>query len=156
MGNSANRDSAKAAIQERRAQALELRKRGYSYRDVAKALGVSVQVAHAYVKDAIAAIPVEAAEIVRAMELERCDRLWNSLQTKIKDGDPHAVQAAIRVLDRRAKYLGLDAPAVTEITGKDGGPIHISETQAAQDDLLSRLARIAAAGGPGAGGSQPK
>jgi hypothetical protein len=46
-----------------------------------------------------------------------------SLAPGIKDGDPRAVLAAIRIMERRAKLFGLDAP--TTIAGPDGAPVTI-------------------------------
>lgn len=34
-----------------------------------------------------------------------------------------AVDRILRIMERRAKLLGLDAPTKTELTGKDGGPV---------------------------------
>jgi hypothetical protein len=51
----------------------------------------------------------------RALDLVRIDRALVGLEPKIAKGDPRAVLALVRVLDRRAKLLGLDAPARVDI-----------------------------------------
>ncbi|MGA7121197.1 MAG: hypothetical protein WBY94_13920 [Polyangiaceae bacterium] len=140
MGNSVKRDIASAKMQEQRRSALELRKRGLTYPQNAKAMGLALSNAPKAVQQAIADIPKELAEDVRLLELERLDRMLAGMWPKAVAGDPKAVAAAVKIMDRRAKYLGIDAPVRTELTGKDGGPI---ETKSGYDDLLTKLARIA-------------
>ena len=103
-------------------------------------MGLALSNAHKAVQQAIADIPKELAEDVRLLELERLDRMLAGMWPKAIAGDPKAVAAAVKIMDRRAKYLGIDAPVRTELTGKDGGPI---ETKSGYDDLLTKLARIA-------------
>lgn len=52
-------------------------------------------------------------------------------------GDPRFLDKVSWCIDRRCKLLGLDAPHKSEVTGKDGGPIVISDLT---DEQLKRLA----------------
>jgi hypothetical protein len=109
-------------IAERRAIALELRKAGGSYREIARQLSVDVHTAHADVGAELTAIretTVERAEELRALELQRFDEMTSGLWPQIRAGSPPAVSAAIRVSERRSRLLGLDEPVVTksELTG---------------------------------------
>ena len=140
MGNSVKRDKSLAATQEKRRQALELRKRGLTYPQIAKAMGVALSNAHCFVQQAIADIPREPAGEVLLMELERLDRMLAGMWPKAIAGNEKAVTAAVKIMDRRARYLGIDAPVRAELTGKDGGPI---ETKSGYDDVLGKLARLA-------------
>ena len=113
------------AIAERRAIALELRKAGSAYRAIAQQLGVDVHTAHADVAAELGALretTIGHAEELRALELERFDRMLEGLWPKIRDGNPPAVLAAVRVAERRSRLLGLDALVVTksELTGSLG------------------------------------
>ena len=104
---------------ERRAQALELRKRGMSYRQIGQELGVSRNTAHRYVTEELDELRAEtraSAEQLRDLELERLDQYLARLQPKIEDGDEKAIATALRVQERRAKLTGLDAPQRTEVT----------------------------------------
>jgi len=109
-------------IAERRVRALELRKSGSSYRQIAEALAVDTHTAWADVASELAALRettvVEATEL-RALELERLDGMTSGLWPHIQAGSPPAVSAAVRVSERRAKLLGLDEPTATrtEISG---------------------------------------
>jgi len=52
---------------------------------------------------------------VRALELERCDRLQAAVWPAATQGDVAAVAAVLRIMERRARYLGLDAPVLVDV-----------------------------------------
>ena len=109
-------------IAERRVLALELRKAGGSYREIARQLGVDVHTAHADVNAELAALretAVAEATELRALELARLDGMNLGLWPGVEAGSPPAVSAAVRVSERRAKLLGLDEATTTrtEISG---------------------------------------
>jgi hypothetical protein len=110
------------AIVERRARVFELRKRGSSYREIGRALGIDVHTAHADVAAEIAALrdtTVTQATELRALELERLDAMNAGLWSQIEKGSPTAVSAGVRVIERRCRLLGIDAPVAsrTEVSG---------------------------------------
>ncbi|MFF8769120.1 hypothetical protein [Kitasatospora sp. NPDC015120] len=68
-----------------------------------------------------------AVEELRAVEDARLDRMFLVAYRKaVKDGDLPAIDRALRIMERRARLLGLDQPAKTEVTGQDGGPIELA------------------------------
>lgn len=104
-------------IATRRVKALELRKAGFSYREIAKQLGVDVKTAHDDVMAELLVLreaTVSDAKALREIELERSDVAIKGLWNKVKDGDTQAISALVRVQERRAKLLGIDAPAKSE------------------------------------------
>jgi hypothetical protein len=107
-------------------QALDLRIAGATYRQIATSLAVSLKTAYRAVQAALGELDDEVqqrAERLRELEAARLDRLNVALANGIKSGDPRAVVAAVRVMERRAKLLGLDAP--TTISGPEGGPLAV-------------------------------
>ena len=60
-------------------EALDYRRQGYTYRQISERLKCAPQTAHNYVRDGLAMIPVEAADDVRAMELDRLDFMQQQL-----------------------------------------------------------------------------
>jgi hypothetical protein len=109
-------------IAERRTFALELRKAGGSYREIARQLGVDLQTAHSDVAAELGALremTVEHAKQLRDLELARFDEMTSGLWPQIRAGSPPAVTAAVRVSERRSRLLGLDEPTATktEISG---------------------------------------
>lgn len=122
------RAAEKGAILQRQLQALELRKQGLTYRDIGDKLSISYQQAHNDVNaelKRLAALTLDCAEELRQLELERLDMLIKGLEPMARVGNPGAVTAYLRVMERRAKLLGLDAPVRQEVTGADGGALEI-------------------------------
>jgi hypothetical protein len=61
----------------------------------------------------------EIAEHARAMELARLDVMLHAVWEKIEGGDVRAIDTALRVSERRAKLLGLDAPVQQDMTVRE-------------------------------------
>lgn len=110
-------------VDKRRAKCLELRASGLSLRAIAAKVGM----AHSSVAEAIEAeldeLTKEPAEKLRTVELARLDRLLKAMWAKAMKGDVHRVDRCLRIMERRAKLLGLDAPTKQEHTGKDGAEL---------------------------------
>ena len=97
----------------RRLQAIQLRMGGASYRAIAERLGVSDAQAFNDVKAELAKIAKltsAEAEHVRTIELERLDAMTLALWSKAEQGDQGAIDRLLRVMERRSKLMGLDAP----------------------------------------------
>ena len=153
MGNSAGRDVRKMDRAEMQREALRLRRNRNSYDAIARELNISKATAFRLVQDGIAAIPKDDATATLAIELEDLDALERPQREKALRGDPHAAELILRIKARRAKYLGLDAPSKQEVSGPDGGPIHLATD--VRHALLDRLSRLADAAAKGRGGSSP-
>ncbi len=108
---------------ERRARALQLRKEGASFNDIGAELGMSRSAAHKTVQRGLAELTRLAegeADELRAMELARLDALLNAVWPAATDGDLPAVDRALKIGERRARLLGLDAPVKHASTNPDG------------------------------------
>lgn len=99
------------ARRERMAKALNLRQRGLSYHEIGKALRVSHSTAYDDVQDALREITREPAEAVLSIELSRLDAILTPMVDAAISGDQGAADRVLRIMDRRAKYLGLDMAA---------------------------------------------
>lgn len=108
-----------ATIAPRKAEALELRKAGYSFRKIAERLQISVGQAFKDVNNELkelAAQRLDSAEELRELELERLDMWLAALDPMVQVGNEGSIRTAVKIAERRAKLLGLDAPAKTDIT----------------------------------------
>lgn len=122
MGNSAKRDAKKVDLNERRKIALEARISGLSYQAIADKLGYSDKtLVRRDVVNGIKEIVREPAEEVLRIELARLDEMLAGCWEAAKSGDVSAIDRAIRIQDRRAKYLGLDAPTKVHQTNSFEG-----------------------------------
>ena len=103
------------------AQALGLRKAGASYDAIGKAMGLSKTRAYQLVTEGLEEINEtvrDEATAVKRLELERCDELLLALWSQRKN--PRVVDTIVRVMDRRARLEGLDAPLKVAPTTPDG------------------------------------
>ncbi len=124
MGNLAIQEARpdSAAAEVHTAQALELRIAGGSYRVIARELRVSVNTAHRYVVHALGDVrqlTAERAHALRVLDSERLDSLL--LQLWPKRSNPRVVDSILRILERRAKLWGLDAPTRMQWHGPSAG-----------------------------------
>ncbi len=152
-------------------EAAGLKNRGLSYRKIAAEMGwANPSTAFYAVQRAIADIPREETEELIARELLKLDYMEEqaaeimhkhhchisasgkvvTLDGEILTDDGPALQAMDRLLkiaDRRAKLLGLNAPTRTELTGKDGGAIEIEDkSREAKASVLALFARLSDSG----------
>lgn len=110
------------AIFDKHKRALELRKDGLTYSDIAKRLGyATVQGAYQAVQTMLLKSIRETADEVRAVENERLDVLFNKVYTRAKEtGDDKDITLCLAIMNRRARLLGLDAPSKIAPTTVDG------------------------------------
>jgi predicted transcriptional regulator len=172
-GKNVANQTAKAERAVKAQRALELRVAGLSLAQIGAELGVTEKSASRYVCDALTKLSEQSladAEQLRTLELERLDRLQRAAELvlsrnhvhvsggkvivdeghKLIDDGPvlHAIDRLLRIGERRAKLLGIDAPAKLEHSGPDGGPIktetrdlsHLSDEELkALDGILAKL-----------------
>ncbi len=112
-GNHKGRHEAAA---ERRIAALKLRQAGHSYRQIGAKLGISDVQALRDVRRALAALDAVQrveAEHLRALERARLDAMLVPMLAKAEEGDCRAAECVLRIMERRARLDGLDAPSST-------------------------------------------
>lgn len=92
--------------------ALQLRMTGATYAQIAQAFQVTNRAAREYVKNALDYLAIEPAEELLKLELSRLDSmqamLWRDL-LNAADADERIrlVDAIMRIMDRRARYLNI-------------------------------------------------
>ena len=100
---------ARIAVNEKQARALELRKAGVGYQEIADELGyASASGAFEAVKSALDRMLREPADALREIELDRLDTMWSSVWENVLAGDLDSIGTALRITERRARLLGLD------------------------------------------------
>lgn len=137
---------------ERQAQAVELRKAGYTFREIAEKLGYAGhQGAYKAVMAALHKTLQEPSDELRHLELERLDVMLKSLWPKMLQGSPRHAEVALKVMDRRAALLGLDAPKQVEdhrtVTIAIMAEHLATETGLNKDEILAEAQRIVAEAG---------
>ena len=106
---------------EKTLKALELRKRGLNYTQIGEKLGCARSTACRYVLSELENLADkcrEEAVHVRDLELQRLDDLYLVAYRAIIDGyDLAGIDRCLRIMERRAKLLGLDAAEKVEHSG---------------------------------------
>lgn len=109
---------------ERDAHAARLRAGNLSFREIAEQLGyLDESGARRAVQRALAAVPVDAVEELRALENARLDHLLEKLAAGIDKGDVASIETARKISESRRKLYSAD------------GPIEVNITQTTQQDL---------------------
>jgi hypothetical protein len=115
----------------RQKKALDLRLAGLSYTRIGAKIGITRQRAHQLVTKGLDEARTQIAasgDEVRAEELARLDGLLEKFYPMAAKGDLHAGDRVLKIGERRAKLLGLEAPVRIEATGRDGAPIEVSSS----------------------------
>lgn len=102
---------------QKQAQALTLRKAGVSVTAIAETLGWnSHQAASKAISAALKRTIQEPADELRTLELARLDDMLKAIAPHVAAGNLTAIDRALKIQERRARLLGLDAPAKQDIT----------------------------------------
>lgn len=142
-------------ILERRADALELRRAGASYTDIALSLRAKYgsrlpqrySRTHAYL-DVKAELKFQAEhmgelrEEVRALELQRLDTMFLGIWPRAEGGSETAIDRCLKIMQRRAFLMGLDAPqkvAETTTQGEDKDVLFVGGNKETYIAALQRL-----------------
>jgi len=102
---------------EKERNVLEMRRAGATYEEIAKATGyATAQGAYlAYGRALKRTLNNAGAQEAREMELDRLDRLQRTWWPKAIAGDERATDRVLKIMEHRAKYLGLYAPAKVQM-----------------------------------------
>lgn len=107
--------------EELKIKVFSLCRAGWQYPQIAKHLGVSVAQVSSCVRAQLRelkSINDELFDEVRELELSRLDEILMALYPRALKADLSAVDRVLRLMERRAKYLGIDAPTKVDHTGK--------------------------------------
>lgn len=116
------------AAKERWTEALVMRRRGMTFERIGEVMGCGKQSAHRMITAAMKELREtchEEAAVVRELELQRLDAMFETAYQQATGADDahylDAIDRVLKIMDRRAKLLGLDAPAKIAPTDPTGG-----------------------------------
>lgn len=161
---------------ERDAQCARLRQRGMTWRQVGEEVGLHESSARQAAGRAMKAAVQEAGDELRQLELARLDSLWGRMAdilekdhvtvsqgrvvrdaegNTIPDFNPkmQAADRMLRIMDRRAKLMGLDAAVRADLRVSNGVDRSI-EQFAEEFGIMAELAAAAEAEAVGGGGEE--
>jgi len=130
---------------EREKAVLEARLNGLPWEIIAQRVGyASAGAAYNAYSRALVRTLREPADEIRTQELERLDRLMSRFYNDaIRTGNPQSASMTLKIMERRAKLLGLDAP--TKIDSKSEISIYTGggDIDAAVEELRKIIAERA-------------
>lgn len=115
--------------QEKIKEALDYRKLGYTYREIAEEMGCAPSTAHKWVEEGLQAIPRESAEAVLGMMVQQCEAIMPKLMNALDDTAPKdIIDNILKVQSHMLKLHGLlrggsetgGGLSVTVRAGEDG------------------------------------
>lgn len=145
----------KLEIEERREQVATLLLARVTYRAMAELLNVSksqigedvAMIKRQHRERAAQSYDVYVTEQV--VEIDGLMKAWmplamnpGNVTSENLDGAEKAARVVIRLWERRARLMGLDAPVRAELTGEGGGPIRfegVSEARAVADQAVAQF-----------------
>jgi hypothetical protein len=127
-------------VLDKEAQVVSLRRQGMTWQEIASAVGYASPsgASDAYAR-ASRRVVAEDVESLRLLESERLDYLHASHWEKALEGDIKSTEIILKVMDRRSRLLGLDAPARKQVEQANTFPEPFEID--AQVDRLIRLAQ---------------
>ena len=102
---------------------IELRRSGLTWQRIADEMGYADHSgAYGAYKRAVKRTLQQPTKEVREMEVDRLDRMQLALWARVLKGDDKAINTSLRIMERRARLLGLDAPTKiqAEVVNYDG------------------------------------
>lgn len=138
-------DTSAIALDQRHTEAWEWRIKGATPDQIAVQMGVSCSTVTRYLNAAMdaRALPDRVQQL--RLELDRLDRYQHALDDEIDNCGPYElarlVEVGVKLMERRARLLGLDAPEQLYAAWVAAGPQDLEVTQlieAARDRVKQR------------------
>jgi DNA-binding CsgD family transcriptional regulator len=95
---------------EREQEVLKLRRGGLTWDLIGERLGIHLTTARAAYERALTRVVKEDVDAIRALETERLDLAQSAIWGKVLQGDNPSITNLLRIMERRARLLGLDQP----------------------------------------------
>jgi len=122
----------------RKALALSMRKQGYYYTNIAERLGITEGRAYQMVTEEMNRLKNErheSAESMRILHLHQMDDMINTLWPEVIKGKTAAMDRILKIQERQAKLLGMDAPEKQQVEGNKDKPIEVVFRYEGDEDL---------------------
>lgn len=136
-GNTPTLPSNVKATMETMTKAATLRAGGATFREIGEALGIDHTWARTLVLRALEGAKYEGAEQMRTQEGLRLDRMQRAWWSQALNGDVKAAGVVLRIMERRARLFGLDAPVQLEVSQ---APVEAETVDAELRTIMGHLA----------------
>jgi len=100
---------------EKETKILQMRKMGLTWAQIGQSVGLSQAGAYGAYRRALSRVPDELASELRKIDNERIDALITASWPDAMRGSARHLEVLVKLLERRAKLMGLDAPILQRI-----------------------------------------
>jgi orotate phosphoribosyltransferase-like protein len=117
---------------------LKLRKMGLDAQQISGELDMPLDRVKNIISNALKALAKEMkgqAEQIRSLELTRLDELQTAIWTDCMDGKLTAIDRVLKIMERRSKLVGLDAPERLDIKAD----MKLEHMKEAKERLMSKI-----------------
>jgi len=97
-------------------KAVALRSAGHTYREIGRALTIDHTWARQLCIQWLGEVKHEGVEALRDQEGARLDKMMQAVWRQALNGDLPAVHTVLRIMERRSRLFGLDAPVRIEVS----------------------------------------
>ena len=116
MANQSKQDARRLEAAERRERALRLRLAGATYEDIGRAMAVNKSTVKRWIDAAIENVDKDSSEQLFTMENMRLDVAQRAIMQTVAQGHLGAIDRLLRIMERRARLNGLDAPQRVDLS----------------------------------------
>jgi hypothetical protein len=115
----------KPAVIEREQEVVKLRRGGLTWDLIGQRVGLTTSGAYNAYERALKRVVLEDVQAIRQLETERLDLAQSAIWGKVLQGDNPSIANLLRIMERRAKLLGLDQPTriQAEVITYDGNTV---------------------------------
>jgi AraC-like DNA-binding protein len=139
---------------EKQRKALELRKGGATYDQIADACGYSdPSGARKAVVAAFGELIQEPATEVKSLQVERLNHMLLVLWPKINQGDERAIDTSLRIMDKMDRLMGTEAASTVDVNVHQQGAILVID--GSKEDFIRSMKQMATGGGQAPGPALP-
>ena len=109
----------------REQEVVKLRRGGLTWDLIGERVGLSAQGAYVAYERALKRVVLDDINAIRQLETERLDLAQSAIWGKVLQGDNPSIANLLRIMERRAKLLGLDQPIrqQVEVISYDGNTV---------------------------------
>lgn len=144
---SVSRGGGRILTQQKRRQALELRKAGASYQAIAEAMGYhDASGARKAVIKAFGEVIQEPVTELRTLQVERLNQMLMTLWPRVQQGEDGAIRTALSVMDKMDRLQGTETAPSMDINVNQTGILVIDGNK---DDYISQMKKMAGIDGNG-------
>ena len=132
----------KILAKENQRKALELRKSGATFAQIAQAVGYSDASSCAKaVRKAMTEITQEPAMDLRTLQVERLNHMLLVLWPKVNAGDENAINTGLRIMDKLDRLMGTEAATQVDVNLSHEGAVLVIDGN--KDEYIKQMQRMA-------------